>query len=537
MTRKDFLQKLSLGTTGIVFSAVLSRCMQAQKKGIKFFVSGANAKVGHILREKKVENLNISHTEKQKILIIGAGASGLTAAYFLQKKGINAFQIVELDKKIGGNSQNGENQYSKYPYGAHYLPIPNTENRALLDFLVEKKIITGFNTENLPIYNEQDLCFDPEERLLVNQYWQEGIVPNMHLSAQDKKDIDRFFALVKELKVAKGEDKKFVFHIPIAEASQTNEWRKLDNLSFETYLKQENYTSEKLFWYLNYCCRDDYGQGIKHVSAFAGLHYFASRKGKGANCEENAVLTWSEGNAHLVNLLAESLHPQIKTSQLVREIEIIGNTCKSTIYDVEKDKYYCVESEKIILAVPYFVRKKLLAKVENPHTTLNFTHQPWLISNITLKNFSDKHGFPLAWDNVLMNSETLGFVYAQHQSLRTTEENFVFTLYKPLDKGEEKEIRLKYYSKTEEALKQEILADMKEFYANIEQDIEEIDCHIWGHGMISPSINFLLNPEKNALCAPIQQKIFFAHTDYSGISLFEEAFWQGKKAVEEILNT
>ena len=34
-----------------------------------------------------------------------------------------------------------------------------------------------------------------------------------------------------------------------------------------------------LRWYLDYCCRDDYGAGAAQVSAWAGLHYFASRHG------------------------------------------------------------------------------------------------------------------------------------------------------------------------------------------------------------------------------------------------------------------
>jgi hypothetical protein len=38
-------------------------------------------------------------------------------------------------------------------------------------------------------------------------------------------------------------------------------------------------TDPHLRWYLDYCCRDDYGAGIATVSAWAGIHYFASRHG------------------------------------------------------------------------------------------------------------------------------------------------------------------------------------------------------------------------------------------------------------------
>ncbi|MCC3262610.1 hypothetical protein LLE87_31045, partial [Paenibacillus polymyxa] len=54
-----------------------------------------------------------------------------------------------------------------------------------------------------------------------------------------------------------------------------------------------------LHWYLNYCCRDDYGARHDEVTAWAGLHYFASRDGHAANAGEGAVLTWPGGLAAL----------------------------------------------------------------------------------------------------------------------------------------------------------------------------------------------------------------------------------------------
>lgn len=47
--------------------------------------------------------------------------------------------MVELENHLGGNSSNGENKYSKYPLGAHYLPLPNFQDKELLRFLEEEK--------------------------------------------------------------------------------------------------------------------------------------------------------------------------------------------------------------------------------------------------------------------------------------------------------------------------------------------------------------------------------------------------------------
>ena len=48
-------------------------------------------------------------------------------------------------------------------------------------------------------------------------------------------------------------------------------------LSFAAWLAEHRFDSKPLLWYANYACRDDYGALASDVSAWAGLHYFASR--------------------------------------------------------------------------------------------------------------------------------------------------------------------------------------------------------------------------------------------------------------------
>ena len=53
----------------------------------------------------------------------------------------------------------------------------------------------------------------------------------------------------------------------------------LDALLFSDFLTQNGLTDPDLRWYLDYCCRDEYGAGVDQVSAWAGVHYFAARHG------------------------------------------------------------------------------------------------------------------------------------------------------------------------------------------------------------------------------------------------------------------
>lgn len=53
--------------------------------------------------------------------------------------------------------------------------------------------------------------------------------------------------------------------------------------------------------------------------------------------------------------------------------------------------------------------------------------------------------------------------------------------------------------------------------------------------MISPVKGFLFSAAKQQLKQTINNQIFFAHSDLSGISIFEEAFYQGLDTADEVL--
>ena len=84
-------------------------------------------------------------------------------------------------------------------------------------------------------------------------------------------------------------------------------------------------------------------------------------------------------------------------------------------------------------------------------------------------------------------------------------------------------------------MKKLVLADLKVAHPAIEDFIIDIQFHKLGHGMISPVPNFIFGAERALAKQNIDGKIFFAHSDLSGISIFEEAFHQGINAVKEML--
>src|ERR1700722_16443598 len=102
------------------------------------------------------------------------------------------------------------------------------------------------------------------------------------------------------------------YTIPMERGAQPST---LDRLSMRDWMAQNQFTSPYLLWYIDYACRDDYGALARDTSAWAGIHYFASREP-----EEKGPLTWPEGNGWIIRQLMERLNPWLRTSSPVYAI-------------------------------------------------------------------------------------------------------------------------------------------------------------------------------------------------------------------------
>ena len=537
--RRLFFRKVLAGSS-VLAVGMYAACKPRNPLGhIKGGIVGANSATGHLMRN--IASLpKPSRTTNANILIIGGGISGLSAKRWLHKQGIGNVMLIEMDEHFGGNAHWGRNPVSAYPWGAHYLPVPDTRNTELLEFLSESNVITGFAPDGLPIYNEYHLCMDPEERLFINGLWQEGIVPEAGVPHAEKDQIKRFFSMVNNFKKAIGADGKDAFTIPLDNSSADETFRKLDAITFRQYLTAEGFTSNYLLWYLDYGCKDDYGSNLDTTSAWAGLHYFASRKGKGSNTNSAGVLTWPEGNGFLMEHLRKQVEQTgIFSAQLAYVVEFTKGGVSVKVYDAAKKESYIIEAEKLLIASPQFVNKHLLAGVA-PADKINawtgFHYAPWVIANITLAQMPLQRGFPLCWDNVIYGTPSVGYVDANHQDLVNSRKR-VFTYYLPLVSEEPDVARHRAQATTYAHWLEIITEEMERAHPGFTECIETVDIWIWGHGMIAPRPGFIWGEGRRGAIAPIDNKIFFAHTDLSGISIFEEAFYQGIRAAKEIVQT
>jgi hypothetical protein len=528
ISRRNFFSKALQGLGLGLSIPLINSCSSREIPGK---IVGANAKTGHLLRDGKFPE--ISEEVRMDVVIVGGGVSGLSAARYLSKHTSN-FRLLELDNETGGNARGGINGQFRYPWGAHYLPLPGNGDPELVQFLSDSNVITGV-TNGLPVYNEYFLCHDPKERLYINNFWQEGLIPQAGVPAKDRDQINGFLSLMQRYKEEKGRDGKMAFTFPVIECSSDKKFLDLDLITASEFLRLNAFDSPYLHWYVNYCCADDYGSSSGETSAWAMIHYFASRRGLAANAPSDAVLTWPEGNFWLIRKLRNGLHENILTQSLAYNIDSLNGKVQVSYYDVSADKSVKIAAEKVIMATPQFVNQRLLGSVNRNFDYRTFQYSPWMTANIkTTHPLNERRGEPLSWDNVVYGSDGLGYINAAHQETRLQSEDKMITYYKPL-LGDSASNRRIAYQNTFSDWKELILKDLSKPHPDLARHISEIEVWIWGHGMIKPVPGFQFGADRTMANRPINNQIFFAHSDISGLSVFEEAFYNGHAAAKAVL--
>lgn len=514
----------------------LAACQSnSEIKPIEGEIVGANVNVGHILREMRNVEVPASDWENVKVAIIGGGAAGLSAGYKFQKNNFNDFVLLELEDKIGGTAQSGENSFIGYPWGAHYLPVPFRENAELISLLDEMNLTEGVNADGEILIKEQFLCREPEERVFYKGRWYDGLYLHIGESEDEKLQLANFQKEIDFWVSWRDANGKRAFVLPVANCSRDAEATALDKISFGDFLRQKGFTSERLFWYCDYACRDDYGLKLDQTSAWAGLFYFCSRVKKSGE-ESQAFITFPEGNGRFVNFLAGKIKDKIRVKTVALEI-VPNEKGVDVIYlNTETKEIRGLHCEKAIFAAPIFTAKYLIRdfKQNAPNFVNEFQHNAWFVANLFLKDRPKPRfarDFPLAWDNVLYESPSLGYVNSTHQKGIDYGQT-VFTYYYPM--AAEENGRAKLFALDHAQLADIILSDLSMAHKDIRELTTGIDVMRWGHAMISPRPDFLFSGAHDEAQKPFRN-IHFAHSDLSGIALFEEAFYHGIKAAKETL--
>ena len=550
MQRRHFL--------GSAAAALLAGC-QPPPPALEFAFAGIDLERGHALRDLLAQGPLPAPTlvRRAQVIIAGGGVAGLAAARSLRLAGVHDFALLELEDTPGGNSRAGAVNGVACQLGAHYLPVPGDHAPEVQDLLEElglRQRVAGRWQ-----YDERHLCHSPQERLYFEREWQEGLLPVQGVGEATLEQYRRFSQAVG----AASRAARFTmpqFAALDAKTGLAPAHQALDAMTFEAWLQQQGLDDAHLRWYLDYCCRDDYGAGMARVSAWAGLHYFASRHGFHAPGEAVAedregVLTWPEGNGWLTQQLAAPLRAQgqLQTGTSVLRIAETRRGVEVDAFNHHSGNVERWQAPRCVVALPVFVAARV---VQNPPAFLAQAAQrlqwaPWAVTNIHLNApLADRPGAAPAWDNVIYgdsNPGGLGYVDASHQKLDPRPGPTVLTYYQAL--GDVADARQQLATQGAEHWGRAALAALAGPHPDVLQRATRVQVTRYGHAMSIPvpgvqtflsqiglqappgKRKLLLNGERQrALPTPATARLAFAHSDWSGYSVFEEAFTRGHAA-------
>lgn len=508
---------------GSAFAAGLAACGPATSRRLDgAALGGALATRGHLVRQPLATRPG--PTRKVDVLVVGAGVAGLSCAWKLARENFRgSVLVVDLDDAVGGTARAGEAGKIPYPWGAHYLTLPSPECSHVVDMLADLGVVTGFE-DGRPIFHPRSLCLAPEERLFVRGRFVEGLWPTDLASADDERQRVAFEARCRELTGRVGADGRPAFAIPVAASSLDPSLRALAALDFETWLHQEGFTSPLLREYVDYCCRDDFGVRCGAVSAWAGLHYFCSRRPQPGDARDlgTHVLTWPAGNGWLCAGLRGRFPYPVQLASTVRAVEAGGRAW------IERDGHVeGIDAQHVVLAVPEFVAARLLGRA--PATTVDYA--PWRVAQLHVSELPSSNGVPSAWDTVVHGARGLGYVNAAHQRGDYRGPS-VLTYYEPV--AHRAELGADWATAAES-----VLHDLRPAHPDLDAVVTRLDTWAWGHGTAVPApgvhgLDGAGRPLLDALTAT-EGRVHHAHTGQSGLSLFEEASFHGVRVATEIL--
>ena len=496
-----------------------------------------DAAAGHAVRDG-TRVLRAGRPQRRvTVAIVGGGIGGLSAGWRLDALGLTDWTLLELGAQLGGNARSAAYPGlgdQRAPWGAHYLPVPPEDAVHVRALCRELGILQADGA-----WDERVLCHSPQERLWQHGRWHEGLDPRDAATRAERAQFARFEGLVAEWR-ASG-----MFRVPSAEGHRTRmamaqrggaaaraarDVAALDTCTAAEWLQRLGLDAPALRWWVEYGTRDDYGASLAQVSAWAAVHYFAARPD-----DDHGPLTWPEGNDYLVRALARRLrgtpdargHERLRAASPVVQLVRRGVTW---LLDTPEEQ---VVADAVVWAAPLFVLPRVCREVTVP---VAIEYAPWVVANLVLDGPPQERGAPLAWDNVVYGSASLGYVNAQHQLLGRPRRTQLWTWYHALTDRPAAAARTWLQRQPWSVWRDYIVHDLRRAHPDIAGRLVRVDVKRWGHAMARPIPGTLARVEALRQWRPAP-RLFMAHADLSNLSLFEEAQWHGVQAAADVVRS
>ena len=536
LTRRRFLR---LAAAGGLWPLACERATRSGGRSFQIPGSFADASAderGHLLRREGAKEWSAypaTGGPVWDIVVVGGGISGLAACWKLRQCGIERVLLVELAPQVGGTSIAGAAGGQEFPWGAHYINIPPAEADCIHELLGDIGVIRGYDAAGRPQVDPEHVLRWPRERL-YDGVWGHGLDPFRTAPRTETEMYRQFEDEMLRWTLYRGSDGRRAFAMPLDYSTTDASVRALDSVSMLEYLRAQGWHSPRLDWLVDYACRDDYGSSLAHVSAWAGIHYYACRYYDRRVADEypSETLTWPEGNAFLARRLARCQDPdQFRFDTAVVGIRNDADGCDLACLHWPTLEPERIRARRVVYAgklhtVPYVVRDLPAAQ---RRVLEGMSYSPWLVASIQVSALpASTWEAPLAWDNVLYDSPSLGYVVAGHQRPGEDGGGDQLIYYLPIGDPDGRQLML---TRTHEEWVDLIMTDLVRAHPDLEELVRRIDLYRWGHGMVRPVKGSIFGFGAAQRRAPIGA-VALASCDVTALPLFEEACYCGIRAAE-----
>ncbi len=436
-------------------------------------------------------------TQTAEVLIVGAGLSGLTAAYHLKDLDV---LVLEAEPHAGGVCLGGRAAGISYPAGSAYSYYPWDEAWA-----------AWYKGLNLDV--EQALVRPPASALYYRGDWYPDCYSEagvrrwpVSLAARDK-----LAALAADL--AAWEEA----WDPLGSDRLTRS--ELDLVSLAAYLEQERGLPPEATALFAPYCASCLGALPHQVSAWAGLTFLMSEFST-----TSRIIAFPEGNARLVQVLTAALPRPPRLGQTVLGLKPAADGVRVLAADSSGRELTCLQAGVVILAGGKFSMRHLLAPGCGWEAAdfSHFRYSSYVVAAL-------QGSLPLTapgYENWVAEDPTLtDFILAPREA--AAGEPKVMVIYSPQPFPEGRAALLSRSAPEQAGL---LLTAGERLHPGLSRAVAEVRLYRFGHAQVVPYPGFLTTLKQSRRPAPRQGRLILANADLEGLPCVEAAIIQGQKA-------